>query len=1058
MIRIKLLKGSRASKDGAASKTTINVQGQTTSGVPASFVDTVRQWFDSLAGRVNNLWTQCLSYFLRRDIDDTANGHITLAAGLTAHKGASVDGGLSADSLDVATDAIIRGQAVFSPDGSFASGLTGHGARILDGAAEMDALTLRHFLEVPELRYNRVSVLVGNQWRAPGGGVIRSVFPNADGTGGTACLKLEKGEIGAVSVGDICMGIYHSTTPADNATANADDNRGNFRFAGFYTAYWKVVAVRDYTDPDTGVAYPNGAFSYECRPVSGRYPRQFHPAEAMHFVCYGNASDTARQSSRYSTLTYERFIEGVTGYEFGSANIRMQVGDLSGFTPAAGVDFTGYSVYCNNIYMSGYLQQLADIGDPSPYTYSVDNLADTVPVDSSGNLKQPLITDNADGSQSWLLHSSIQVRKGQSVLTVTDGEPTDGEFSLSCVTDGCEAHFDHSTLYIDSVEYQTRKTASVEVTMNCEGKAALTYQFTIKIVRDGEKGEQGQRGTSHGIRYRYAISAEATTPNASTAPSDIDTAAWGDTPRQVTTTRPYLWMEQTPYSDNGETMSLGASSYVRLTGDKGARGEDGLNGSTWKMRGRAAGHVATASDLPDTSGLVLITTGSVYLIDSYSDGVRGAVMWTGRTWMSVTVSIGDFYLVGTTGYMAGDTDTNKAWVEVDGIQGPRGLQGEAGTNGVTTRIFQTLTDGQTCCDGKTVETEGICYLDFYAVRSDSTDSGWVLYKCVSRYKYATGAALPPADSTHWRHVSINAGSAFFTFLLAKNARIDFMEGNEIRVRKSGETDYYAGVGGDFPFWAGTKYAYSLPSGDSLTAYTFAVDESGNLYANNAHLRGEILATSGTVGGFTINDASLIGTTSSSRGSVTLTPTLIQLQSGSMEDGKVILDTSENITAAISSGTASWPVWTAALQLTANNSIWRQGTALDIITGNTRGLRPETAFIGGTVTLAAADGSRNVPPITPSYTDGSTVAVRSGAVLLYDGVTTVSLPASPQDGDNYLLMPAKVGGRVTINAGSKSIIHSGGNDKEGTSTSFSTKDHRMVFIIFKGTAWRAKVMN
>lgn len=121
---------------------------------------------------------------------------------------------------------------------------------------------------------------------------------------------------------------------------------------------------------------------------------------------------------------------------------------------------------------------------PQPYTYSVDNLADIVPLTATGALKQPLVQTAGDGSRTWLLHSSIQVRRGQTVLMETTGSASTGKYSLTAVCDGCTAHFERSTLYIDTVDV-SRGSASVQVTIDCEGKSALTFVFTIKMVRDG---------------------------------------------------------------------------------------------------------------------------------------------------------------------------------------------------------------------------------------------------------------------------------------------------------------------------------------------------------------------------------------------------------------------------------------------------------------------------------------------------------------------------------------------------------------------------------------------
>ena len=1057
MIKVNLFPGSRRNKP--QKKTTINISGQQSTGVPASFVDTVRKWLDDLRQQISDTWASAVSIFLRRDIDDTAQGHLTLGGGFTAQQDSTIQGRTTTDSLDVAAQAIVRGEAIFSPDGTFADGLTGHGTRIDSHGAEMDTLSLRQFLEVPELRYNRVSIQVGNQWRAPGGGIIHSVRPGTDGTG-MAVLKLEAGEIGQVAVGDICMGIFHSTTPSRNDTASTDDNHGNFHFAGFFTAYFEVTAVRDHTFLDTGNTYTNGEFSYRLRDVSTNYPLQMHPCAAMHFVCYGNRTDKTRQQSRYSTLTYERFLSGVTTYEHGAANIRMQIGDLTRFRPVAGIDFSGYSVYCDSIYMSGYLQQLAEQTDPQPYTYSVDNLADTVPLTAAGALKQPLVTTDSDGQKHWLLHTSIQVRRGQELLTqaATGESASGGTFTLSAVCDGCTAHFDHSTLYIDTVEYQSRPTAAVEVTIDCEGRAALTYAFTIKMVRDGLQGTAGRDAPEHGTRLRYAISARTTTTTSTTPPDDAQ--QWADTPPTPTAQQPYLWMELTAWTKQGgiTTYQL-SSSYVRLTGSRGLqgeRGEDGLDGHSWTIRGTAAGHVLTIDDLPTE----LIREGAVYLVDHGSDGLPVAMRRLSAAWASVTTAPGDAYLINGDAWMA----TPTAWENVGYIRGEQGAQGTPGTNGRTTRIFQSLTDGQQLCDGESISASGFCFLDFFAQRNDSSASGWDVYQCTTAYIYRDGAPLPPQDSTHWKPVSINAASAFFSVLIARDARLDFLSSNAITVRKPGAATPYAGLGGAFPFWAGDVTAYPAADGTDRSAYTFAVDEQGNLFASSAYLSGTIQATAGSIGGFSISASALTGT--SGHASVVLTPSSITAQSNYSADGLFAVDTQSNITAAISSGNDDTR-WTCALQLSAAARDFASGsaigTAIDCIQGYTRGLRPEVVAVGGTVSIQDGADSYNTPgtsrAIHRSYSDGQRVPVRPGALILYTPGATVVLPQSPQVGDTYWFLPAQASGALTLQAaGTATITHTGGSISDASGVKqFSTGDHRMVFLVYFGAHWVAKLL-
>ena len=263
----------------------------------------------------------------------------------------------------------IDGKAAFGGDvtfGDYIGGMVGGaGGRITPkGAAELQSLTLREYLEVPELRYNRISIQVGNQWRAPGGGIIDTVTPDRDGDGnelasGTLTLHLEDGEVGAIAEGDICQGIWHEGMTADTGDAFAydamgryDDSRGNFAFKGFYTAYFRIDAISD--------TQTNAKARYVLRPVSDTWAHQRHPHAMMHFVVYGNFTNADRQASRYSTLTYERYLRGVDNWEFTADMIAGQSGDLSNLT-IHGLQMTGYSAYLNNIYMSGTISQFANL-------------------------------------------------------------------------------------------------------------------------------------------------------------------------------------------------------------------------------------------------------------------------------------------------------------------------------------------------------------------------------------------------------------------------------------------------------------------------------------------------------------------------------------------------------------------------------------------------------------------------------------------------------------------------------------------------------------------------
>lgn len=243
--------------------------------------------------------------------------------------------------------------AVFGKDG-FASGLTGFGAKIdKDGNGEMRGLRLWEWLEVPELRYNRVEAVAGIKWRSPGMGIIESCQPDQSPEGellgtGIVQLKLEDGELGMVVLDDIALGIYHFGDERD-AVSDKDDSKGNFAVKGFATTYFRITGVS---------GKDNKTFTYSLRPGY-----TVHPQPQMHFVCYGNFTDESRQSSVYETRAYTRMLWKQNTWEIGKKNIALQMGDLTNLN-IHGMNMQGYSMYINSVYFTGTVTQVKPDGTP----------------------------------------------------------------------------------------------------------------------------------------------------------------------------------------------------------------------------------------------------------------------------------------------------------------------------------------------------------------------------------------------------------------------------------------------------------------------------------------------------------------------------------------------------------------------------------------------------------------------------------------------------------------------------------------------------------------------
>lgn len=270
---------------------------------------------------------EIIAYAISKTKDDTALGLISFLNGINVANGIVTDTitatELSSNIVKV-LDKLTANNAAFSGNISsvdYAEKLLGW---LITPAGDIDAksLRLRDFLEVPELRYNRVSVITGEEWNAPGGGIIESV----DEENSIVYLKLEPGEIAAVEVDDICKANFNNDT-------------------GFQTTYFRITEKLD-----------NGSFKYVLR--SGY---TYHPQKAMHFVCYGNFTNAERQKSSYSTQNYIRFLKGVNNWEITKDMIAMQLGDLSNLK-LFGMDMTGHSAYLNRIYMTGTIKQISNDG------------------------------------------------------------------------------------------------------------------------------------------------------------------------------------------------------------------------------------------------------------------------------------------------------------------------------------------------------------------------------------------------------------------------------------------------------------------------------------------------------------------------------------------------------------------------------------------------------------------------------------------------------------------------------------------------------------------------
>ena len=290
---------------------------------------------------------------LSRVSDDTAAGIITFLQGLVSQGAITANGGIDF--------------------GQFIDGLFGQGGRITaDGVGTLRSLKLWEWLEVPEIRFNRITVNIGMSIRSEGGGIIEKVIVNTDSDGnplatGSAYLKLEDGEYGAIAVNDLNMGLWHDFN-GGNATENSDDKQGTVQMRGFKTIYFWITEIPD-TDPEGKDNSDQHFFRYQVR-SSSNGGNDIHPVDMLHFAQRGNTSNTERQHIVFSTTKYTIKLHNLSTWDFSPSTIYDIDGVLDGFTmEQIGLDgqtyvkqFQGTGHVVGNAYIYGEIEKFERVG------------------------------------------------------------------------------------------------------------------------------------------------------------------------------------------------------------------------------------------------------------------------------------------------------------------------------------------------------------------------------------------------------------------------------------------------------------------------------------------------------------------------------------------------------------------------------------------------------------------------------------------------------------------------------------------------------------------------
>ena len=465
--------------------------------------------------------------------------------------------------------------------------------------------------------------------------------------------------------------------------------------------------------------------------------------------------------------------------------------------------------------------------------------------DSAGNR----LLQTQDGGQTYGYILTGEMNTQEYVLVASDG--TDGQPGVDGIQgpkgeDGRTTYF-HVKYSANPDGNPMSETPSVYIGTYVDYTEADSTDYTKYTWSrfQGMQGEQGIPGTNgtNGVTYywhiKYSNDGGTTfTANNGETPGKFMGTLVDTNPTDSSTPSAYSWAEI-----KGEKGDQGDKGDKGDKGDQGEKGEQGDSVSN-------VGDWHTGLHVPY---LGITRMGGASWQCTKTGGTDNPPCWT------ITDSAGNRLLQTqdggkTYGYiLTGENNTGEYELMskdgTDGADGQPGADGEQGLQGCILR-YAEWTAGTEYRNDEALTT-GTRYLDVALVRDDTTATGWRAYKCKATHTAAT--ANKPANATYWEEFGVNTTSLFTSLIIAKNALIEFMSGNQLLIKKDSGT-VTIGLTGDY----GGK-AYIWAGGTTPANAAFRVDEDGKVTATNADISGKVTATSGKIGAFDIQSGSLQNT-------------------------------------------------------------------------------------------------------------------------------------------------------------------------------------------------------
>ena len=864
-------------------------------------------WKSSVDSTLNNLEYTLAQEMAQANVRLLKTGDMESPSDYTAFSSLRAIGTfLRKNIADIASEIItfLKGLRV----GKFVTGLVGgSGAAIWfdkngKTIVEADKAMFREELIVPQITFNCIDVISGDKANSFAYGRIKTV----DTENRTATLELLEGQWGTLHVSDICRGILHNISGSNNTKDEYGPN-GFMEYSGYATSYFTPTRI---IENEAG----NMKFEYALQAGTS-----VHPLPGMNFFAYGNFTDKDRQDITYENRSYLRRLVNVNTWVIDpDVNIAYQNGNLSGLT-VNGQVMDGYSSFQDKVYIRGTIKRLKPNGEVvmdlsyegvwqsgrhyDYYDSVTYNGSTWACLNKNGSSSEPgtdadwqeIVSKGSKGDKGDGYTQMGQFRTGMVVPKMGVVSMGGGSYvakasttnpPLWCWTDNAGNRFTFNdggyvlTGEVNTTEYDvlaepgrdgTDGINGTDGVPGTPGKDGKTYYTWIRYADDdqGNGISNDPTGKAYiGLAYNKETAVESNNP------SDYK---WSDikgepgVPGAVGADGKtyYTWIA---YSDNADGSGMyqqpnNNTKYIGIAVNKETATESSNPADyTWsQFKGNKGdkgdgytqmGQFKTGMVVPKM-GVVSMGGGSYVAKASTTNPPLWC--WTDNAGNRFTFNDGGYCLTGEV-----NTAEYDVWAEKgdtgekgdkgdDGEKGDKGDKGDQGVQGIQGCIIRDSewTTGVTYRNDEAL-TSGTRYIDIVMVRNNSAVDGWDVYKCIKTH--TSSSSITYTNTTYWTELS-NVGPIYTSLIIAKNASLDFVQGNELLI-KDANNNVVAGLTGGSSKEAGTTPVRIWAGGGVPGSAPFRVDQEGNLVASKANITGTISATGGTIGPFSISSSKL----------------------------------------------------------------------------------------------------------------------------------------------------------------------------------------------------------